>query len=388
MLSVLCHTFGAIAAGGLCIYLLMSPERRARAWVSVIPLSLWIIWWVWALQFDQGIASASNLPGAPLYAIRSAGAAIAALTGTGPSFGGRADWLEGVVEVLSSLVAVAGIVWLAARIRRGLSTSWLWSYLAIAGAFWFGTALAENAFRQPSTPRYVFFGAIIVVLIVAEALRGRSISRHAITGLLAVFCVAMVGNGIRLGYGASRLVSQTTAVDAQLAMIELAGVSARPTFNPRTVAPRGSFAIAAPAGALVAFMDDAGSLGYTLEEVREGNATVREDADLVLARALGLIAVPVKEPEDVRRSSCRTISADPEAPARIPLQAGTQLLRLDGGTAQPLLLGRFGDVASAEVGLLEPGSEVALELPGDDAPDPWFATVTGAIRVCPVAPDS
>ena len=64
------------------------------------------------------------------------------------------------------------------------------------------------------------------------------------------------------------------------------------------------------------------------------------------------------------------------------LEPGGNLLRLTDGAPQPLLVGRFADAASAPVGELGT-EEVALLLPEDGAPEPWFAAVTGTVQLCP-----
>ena len=69
VLSVFSDTFGAIIAGGVLLYLLLDPARRRRLWVAVVPLLLYVAWWVWARKFDQDIAAASNLSGVPAFVL-------------------------------------------------------------------------------------------------------------------------------------------------------------------------------------------------------------------------------------------------------------------------------------------------------------------------------
>ena len=379
VLSTLSHTFGVIFSGGILIYLLLAPDRRRRVWIAAIPLLGWIAWWLWAQQFDQGIVSASNLGTAPLFVIESAGRALAALTGVAPGLGGRA---EDLVVVASAVLALALMILLGLRVRRSGGSPWLYAYMAMALAFWLATALSEGPGRQASTPRYLLFGAIMLVLIAAEALRGKTIGRRGALVLVAISCLAVAGNGLRLALTGDELTDQHERVQTQLAMVELAGGAATPTFAPRSVVPRGSEHIAVPARSIIAFAEDTGPLGFTLERVREQDESVREDADFVLARAIGLTALPSSSLEIEQATSCRTFPAGPGTEAAIQLDPGIDVLRLEQGSSQPLLLGRFADSASVPIGELSQGAEVTVTLSSDAAAETWFATVSGTLRVC------
>ena len=187
--SILSHTFGVIFAGGVLVHLLAS--RRFRdSWIAAIPIGLWVGWWAWAQQFDQGITEASNLGGAPAFVVEAAAAALAALVGAPPDLGG-----EGLGTILFVGAVVLGAGLLARAIRRGRGTPWLWAYMAMAGAFWLGIAMSEAADRQPETPRYLFFGALMLLLIAVEALRGVELGRPARLALAVVLAVGLSPTG-------------------------------------------------------------------------------------------------------------------------------------------------------------------------------------------------
>lgn len=385
VLSILSHTFGVIFAGGALVYVLLA-RQPGRSWVAALPLGLWAAWWLWAQQFDQGIADSSNLAGAPLFMLESAAAAVASLVGSASDLGGDDFAINALGTAIFVGAVLVGAVLLAILIRGGRATPWLWAYLAMAAAFWLGTALSEAAERQPTTPRYLFFGALIVLLIGAEALRGVSLRRPAGFALAALLALGLLVNGVRLVRGATELTSQAEEARAQLAMLELAGPLANPAFSPRDLAPRGSEQVAVPAGTLSEFSDEVGGLGYPLEDVRELPEPVRRDADLVLARALGLLAVPAAAVSGEAGPGCRLLESAGEQ-VRVELPAGGHILRLVDGVPQPLLLGRFADSASVPVGDL--GTEdVALILPADAEPEPWFAEVAGSVRTCPLKGNS
>ncbi len=380
--SGLSHTFGIVIAGGVAVQLASNPADRRRIWVALVPIVLWVAWWIWARQFHQGITSASNVPLAPLHMLESAGSAILALTGTGPEYGIKTDLLEHLVDAASVVIALAALGLLGLRIRSAGASARLRGALAMAMLFWLSIALSESPLRQPTTSRYQYFGAILVVLIAAEAFRGARIGLRGAKVLIVVLAVAIIGNGLRLGFGADRLTGQVAEVQAQIAMVEVAGESATSTFFPASVAPRGSDLFLASAGSIQEFVSNVGPLGFTLPEVRVQSEAVRADADFVLARAERLVAVPAGVLELGLNRACTTIGTGSAGRVHVPLGPGVQVVRQLEGPAQPLLVGRFADSASVQIGTLDPEADVIIAIPSDAAPDRWFTTFTGRVRIC------
>lgn len=379
VLATLSHTFGVIIAAGIAIQLLAEESNRRRAWTALLPVALWVAWWIWARQFDQDITDAVNLAGAPLFVIESAGAALAAVSGAGPSFGEGADFLEGPSLVLFSLAALAGAGLLFARIRRSAAGPWLLGFVAIALAFWIGTALSETDARRPTTPRYLFFGAIMVMLIVAEGLRTRPLGRRLFGGAAVILAVGIVLNVARLGLGAERLQEEANEVRVQLAMIELAGENATPAFSPATAGAPGSEQIGARAGELDEFTGRHGPLGASLEEVAEASESLRRGADFVLTRSLGFFAAPVPPVAATQAGGCQRFSPGADGSVRFDLPSGVSLIRAreDGS----LLIGRFADSASVYAGELA-GAGSVISIPEDAYPRDWYGVAAEAVRVC------
>ena len=378
-LSVLSDTFGAIIAGGVLLYLLLDPQRRRRLWVAAGPILLYVLWWVWARKFDQDIAAASNLAGIPGFVLESAAATLGALTGIGKSFGSDSDSLETAVKVVFVAVALAGTALLVIRARRVGATAALWAFGLTLLAFWVAVALSESDVRQPSTPRYLLFAVIMVLLIFAEAYRRERISPRARTILLVVFLACLGGNLARLIYNADGLGDRAAAVQTDLAMIELAGDAADPGFQPQVVGPPASPDIVAPAGELNEFVAEHGSLGYSLDEVRDLTAKDRSDADFVLLRALKAEAVPVDAGIRDAATDCR------EEEGEFELAPGVSSLEPEGDEGATLEIARFGGTPSVAAGELAAGTVSIINLVSDDAPDPWRARVDAPLEVCSVA---
>jgi hypothetical protein len=126
-----------------------------------------------------------------------------------------------------------------------------------------------------------------------------------------------------------------------------------------------------------------GSLGATVTEVRRLPRVVRERADVILARALGLRLAPAAQALPV--GGCRTVGGGGR-PAVGAVPRGGAVL--EPGTAGPVdvSLRRFGERFSAPVGGTPPGQRALLLIPTDPAPDLWqLAASAGPLRVCALA---
>lgn len=378
LLSILSHSLGPILAGGAAVYLLSDPGRRSRAWAVLVPLAFWIGWFVWARKFDQGIADSSNLLGAPAFVAEAAGAAFASALGIGTTFEGWAEFFKPVAPAFFAIAALAGTGLLVRRARRTGASPWLPALAATAVGFWLATALAESEVRQPTTPRYVFFGATIAILFAAEALRGWRPPRRWLGPVAAVLVIAVGLNATRLVIKSERLREQANEVAVQLAAIELAGPPADAAFSPRAAGPPGSKHIATPAPALVRFAASYGTLGASPEGLAAASDAHRRGVDFVLARASGAFAAPAPAGEQVELTSCGRF----DSRERFPLPNGVSLIRTESGGQ--LLIGRFADSASVRMGALGPAGGLALALPPVAGAGEWFGSAPGPAEVCTV----
>ena len=102
--------------------------------------------------------------------------------------------------------------------RKGRPTRWLLTVAAAGGAFWFLTALNANVLllRTPTASRYQYPGAVFVLLIAAELLRGIRVGTRALVPAAAFIEARLV---------ASDEVDRTAA-DRQLAGAE--GIKLQP----------------------------------------------------------------------------------------------------------------------------------------------------------------
>lgn len=386
-LSILSHTFGAIVALGVAVYYALERGRRRELWVAVVPLVLWFAWWLWARQFDQGLASASNIIGAPLFVVEAAGAAVEGMFGIPPNFGGGGDALPVLLRMLFALTALAAAVALAVRLLAGRVTPWTWAYLVTLLAYWGGLALSEGPDRTATTPRYLIFGAIMIVLLAAESLRGREPSPRGRRIAAAVFAVCLAGNVALLLHMLPQFTADARDVRAQLGSVDLGGAVIDPAFTVRSLGSPASEQIPSTAFALDRFAADVGPLGDSPDELREQSEEVRRGADFVLVRGLGITAVEIPVQGGPELTGCVVHRPAPDGYTTFELDPGADAVELVADSGAPgaeLELGRFADAPDTSIGDLRQDRPVAVLIPEDGVDQPWLARTTGTVRSCSI----
>jgi hypothetical protein len=272
VLALACHSIALPFVVGVAVTLLWRSRHRGRAWVFLVPLVLYAIWWLWALRFDSSPALDSvNVWLIPAYAAEALAVVLAALTGLGATVSG--EGLNPTIQIepgWGRLLAIAAVIGLAIRVSRRRVPIALVATLAILATFWALAALSLGPDRAPDESRYILPGAVLVLLVAANALAGirlPSAARIAVA-VLAVFAVA---TGIRqLHDGALFLRDYSVRAQATAAGVEAAAASI-----PRGYEPRNDPALAeiVPpqlpliADDYLAAADEYGSIAYSQREL-------------------------------------------------------------------------------------------------------------------------
>lgn len=377
--SLASHSFGPVFTAGAAIYVLLRGDRWRRLWVVAIPGVLYAAWWAWALQFDQGVVSAANVPGLPRSMASSLEASLAALTGLNSDFGAITPPVTQPTRFVTTYnvpLAIAGIAAVAVRIRLGRVTPWLWALLALTLFYWLAVGLSESPARQPESARYLLMGAVMILLIGAESLRGVRLGWGPVAILFVLAGTSLAGNLTHLRNAHNLLVDHAADARAQLAMLELGRGQGSPTLQLARIPPSGARYVPVSSLSYLALADRVGSLAEPLAEVRDEPEPVREGADLVLARYLG---VGVEPRYSVAGGiGCRSVAAGEE----VTLRPGDSFLHALRGGGASLLVGRFADAPSVPAGELSGRGVYELSIPADAAPDPWRAEADGAVELC------
>ncbi len=399
--SIFTYTIGLSYLVGIAVSVLLRADRWRRSWIFLLPLLLYVPWWLWARQFSDGRVSADNLIDAPIYAAKSLANVVGALTGLAIPFSRFGEGAAGIASapggVLGVLVGVAVIVAIAWRLSRGSIPPSLWMSLAIIATYWLMSAIADTPEygSQVNAVRYILPGSVALLLVLVDAAKGCEIRRWMVWTVAGVFAFSLVMNAYFLRDGARFVRDAGAATEANLAMIELAG-----DLDPGRSAGEGGTpgAVMLPEGGslpslvfppdpkrYLAAVEKYGSPTFTLDRLRAQRPPVRALADGSLIALERIAVMPGADPptRSIRRRACVTLQPGTEP---VPLPEEGALLRAAETEDVTVSLRRFSDDPGVAVGTAAPDSWSALSAPTDGSDVPWLVSApsTGELRICPL----
>lgn len=391
--SVAIFSTGLAFLVGVAVSVLLRQDRWRRAWIFLIPLVLYAAWFVAARHIkgpeftaNTGL-SVTNILLLPNYVAAAAASVFAALMGLSYDFSNPPTQGNLADAALGAPIALAALAALIFRLRRGGVPASMWTSLAILLAYWIESGLVQMApNRLPNSGRYLYSGAVAVLLVATDAARGLRISRGALLALMSITVFALGANIALLRVGSHVERDYSTTVRTQLGALELARGHVAPTYVPpcTPLLPMSCALLglgpAGQAGPLLAATRQYGSFGFSPAQLQMQPQPLRSLADATLAGAVRLQLALAAPPTTPR--SCLRIADNGPAPPMLTVRPPGLLLR--STAVAPVSLGRFGDGANVEVGTLLPGRFFALQIPGDRAPRPWRAVAHGAgtLTVC------
>ncbi len=240
-LAVISHPIGlAFVAAAVVICVLERPSRWRSLWVAAIPLLVYGLWWLFLRE--PADADVPLTLGVITSFARDAFIAVcAALTGIFRSpWTDDGNFINDASRVIAALAVIAAVVTVV-RARR-VSPGLLGALAALAVAL-IGPVLAPGAlafgFRAPEAARYVYPGAVIVLLVLVELVALRR-PRDATEGAerppprpgawlvpvaaagAAVFVIAMASNVAALIDAGSGFRGSSALVEAQFGSFDVA----------------------------------------------------------------------------------------------------------------------------------------------------------------------
>lgn len=383
MISLSTLSTGIAFAVGAAALLLISPDRWRRIWVIAIPFVLYAGWSLWARKYGGSDITVETLANAPASMVASLASASAALFGTFRATGPLEPEASSLVifanESAGTLIGavLAGVVIWRLTTRR--FDFRLIPPFAMLLVYWGSLALVSPA-REPSTGRYQYAAAILVLLLFAELWRDWRPSLGAKVGIATIGLIALVPNVVNLGYATS-LVKQVSEQDrAKLAVVD----ALRGRLEPETVIEPPGATIGAElvidAGDYFRARDDFGSPAYSLDELAGAGIPARQAADRELVYLLDIKPEPGHA---LRRRACRTLPPGELGGEGLPVPAGGISVQSRGGTEVSVGLRRFSENFLALEPVSGPGPSL-VRIPADGISKPWWFAVesTGATRVC------
>jgi len=252
----------------LAVEIAWRPPRWRRLWVVVVPLALYGLW---SVTYGRSALLASNAPGVPRFVADTAAAVVGGLLGLDPEWG--------------RVILLLALIWLGASFVRGrvLVTPRLASLTLALVSSWVLTALARAHLGSAESSRYVYVGAVFVLLIVAELACGARVPARMLAVVAVLVGVSLAGNYALLRGGLEHMRGYTATVEAALVGLELAGPETPLDFRP---APEQAPNIYA--GPYFEAVSELGSPAPSVEELLERKEEERRTADAVYVAARGV----------------------------------------------------------------------------------------------------
>jgi hypothetical protein len=385
----------AFAIGAAVDVVLRRGERDwlRRAHVVLVPVALYAAWWLgWGHEAESSI-SLHNIATTPLFVLDSFAAAIGALLGlASPAEGSPSppglDWGRPLAVALGALAA-----WRLYKLERVPRS--LWVVLAIVLAFWVLGGFAVKEGRLPWSSRYQLPGAMMVLLVATELLRGVKLSRRLLPPALVVVAVALAGNGLILRQSYDFYLDTSQLIRADLTAVEIARDTVDPNFFLDEEFADTGFAYI-DAGSYLSAVDEFGSPGYTVAELQDSPEAARFAADKVLLNALRVALEPAAAASvpapgapaaagsaglvDVPARGCITAPAGEDAPL-LSLPPEGVVVRAGAQPVTDIQMRRFATGRQFPVDFqtaIGPGEALRLPIPVDLTTVPWKMRLEGA----------
>jgi hypothetical protein len=402
LLGVASFTSAFAFVFGVLVELLWRREDRRRAWVALVPAA---IYGIWRLHWGAGLGSPGSSPvnvfDVVHHALQSAAAAMAGLGGVqlvSPTLRAHLPWLASAAGIVLVLGAGLGGVFV---LRRHRLSPRLVQLVLAAGVLWLLLGIGRGSLGDPYASRYVYMGALMILLILSEAASGTTLTDARLrvgVGLVLLVCTAL--NIAWMEIWAAHLRDESGEARAQLAALDSARGLAPPDFRPSA-----AFALApVTAGSYFRLIGRFGrSPADSPAELRAAPERAREAADGVSVRALGLSVSAVRVPAGglapvLEQAYGAQIQAAPGCRVALP-QAGriarldlrvvsaTGLLLSASPSATELVLARrFASRFVTPIGALHGYGLVST--PRGLVGDPWHVRlfVTRRTRICSARP--
>jgi hypothetical protein len=384
-LAMVSHSTGLAFLVGVAVAVLVSGRGRQRAWVFAVPVAIYAAWWVWALRFHEGLVHLGNLLIVPEFIANSLAAVAAAVTGLGLDLGSGPVSLT-LTPAWGYVIAPIAAVAFTIRLVRGRIPPFVWIALAVLLVYWLELALGfAPEGRTPLESRYLFAGAVLVLLVAAAALEGVRVPRPATVAILVVGAVGVLTNLKQLDNAEQFFRDYAPRARTTLGAIEVSRGAVLPTYRP-TAQPQlaGSVPAHLPvqAGPYLQAVDRFGSYAFSAPELLQQDPALREAADRVLASAERLSLRPAAGAPAA--STCDVMPAGGSQERVL----GFGLVWLEASQPAKVRLGRFAADYPVDLGELTAGTPRSLWIPHDADARPWRIAIDGGriTRVCVSSP--
>jgi hypothetical protein len=377
--------------GAALIIWLDKESPRSRYWVPLVPLMVYVLWWLAWGHTEKSDVAIANVAGFPSFAFDSLSAGLASITGTFTVTGSRTAGfdLSAGQALAGGLLMVTLALALGRRYRPGAASL---VPLAALLAFWLMTSGVASPAREPWSSRYLYIDVILLLLVFAHEIAASPVRHQGVLVLSAVCAFALLPNIREITY-ASDSVREQAEVNRAVMGAANAVIGEAP---PSTLLEDPSDLVAGQVGDLglpleqyAASRQRFDAPAYSPLQIEGAGAMARAAADHFLARALPIALTPTVGPSHplppvIAPSQTGGVLQRSRGCLRfVPLAAGAQLsLRLPVGglwvhpaVGAPVQIGvqRFGKSFGVAAGPAIGGRPSVLSLPPSQASSGWKA---------------
>ena len=209
--------------------LVLNRKERGwrRAYVFALPLLIYLAWYAGYGHEAEHHLTLHNILNSPAYVVEGFASALDSLAGLSTipvNSPGQNDWGRPLLVGVVALVAFGQ--WRKPGFSRGF-----WTVAVAAVSYWLLAALNFVPGREASASRYVYAGAVFVLLMAAELLRGRRFSRKALIVIGAAALVAILPNLAQMKDGSRWEKEQSVFTRSDLGALEIARDTVSPTYR-------------------------------------------------------------------------------------------------------------------------------------------------------------
>lgn len=352
-----------------------------RLYVPAVGLGLYAAWYLFYGHEAESYLSAENVLRSPVFVLQGLSASVGALTGLTTLSGephGR-PYLG-----FAALVVLAGVLLWKLRRLPALSSRF-WPVAAAGGTFWVLAAFNRSPGREAMASRYMHFGAILILLALADLLKGARFGvRALLVGAALVLAISAV-NFQELEKGADRLEEETVLTKADLGAMEIARRTISPYFYLSPELAGTPSLIDVNATVYFPAAREHGTPAYTPAELAQAPEEGRAQADVVLAAALPVSLRPRTASRGRFPGSC-VRQRRGEGIRELRVEPGVTRIELGSGPRARIFLRRFATESyPVLIGEVRGGSAAELSIPFDRSRRPWRLLVDAPqpARVCP-----
>jgi hypothetical protein len=397
---------GLAIAAGVTLELLL--RRRWRdLWIVAIPIGLYLVWWA---LYQQTSVTRDVVFHVTRFVFNAAAGALSSLLGVSGEnvASGAGDFTSWGAPLL--VLAVACLAWRLRRMHqmRGIPPRVV-TLLAIPLAFWLIAAIGRAYVQQGPfvyagtgyESRYLYIGAVLILLVAVEAARGASmpLSARLIGGVVVL--AAVLSNIGTLRDGSLLLRGEAAAARTELGTLDITrGIV------PSNYVSAGFIFGIVNAGDYFAAERQLGTPADTPAQIAAEPDANRQaaDAQLVSIHRVALVLAPpvLTAPASgtrpyvegwqagtpalaagcVRFRAAAYVPASAAAAIELRLPAAGIALTSQGGPAT-VGVRRFGSEFQ-QIGAIAPGGQTVLRISPDLAPQPWYVQVapTAVVLAC------